>query len=186
MDKRTKEFRIGFISLVIVLLHTGIALCVFFVPARFQFQNTIVKVYRQTVVLGPFFTESRIKYSHYLSFRHKRDNTWSVHRELTKEQFLGYCNSPWRIDKLSYIGYERYLANAIAGQAGHEPFEKLKKSSAFRELNQFLIHEVIKMPVDSIQIACGLDNYNPKTKSYLLDTVFVYTYNPTSIAEAKR
>lgn len=186
VDKRTKQVRIGLISLVIVVLHSAMALYVLFAPAQFQSRSKIARVYRQTVVLGPFFTASRIKQSHYLSFRYKKNDTWSEYRELAKEHFLAYCTSPWRIDKLSYIGYERYLANAIGEQAGHWSFEKLKNASSFRELNAFLTHEVIKMPVDSIRIACGLDNYNPRTKSYLLDTVFVFTYNPTSIAKAKR
>jgi len=186
MDKETKQLRVGLIALAIISIHIAISLYVLVVPFQFQPKHKLVSVYRQLVVLGPFFTESRIKHSHFLSFRYKQHQGWSVTREFTKEQFYAYFNSPWRIDKLSYINYERQLGFAIGAVAARVPFENVKTNSSFRELNEFLVQEIIKAPVDSIQIIYGLDQFIPDTKSYSLDTVFVYTYNPNLIGKAKK
>jgi hypothetical protein len=186
VDQETKQLRIGLIALAIITLHIAVSLYILVVPFRLQPKHKLVSIYRQLIVLGPFFTESRIKHSHFLSFRYKQNNDWSVTREFTKEQFSGYFKRPWQIDKLTYINYERQLGFAIGAVAANQPFEKVKNNTSFRELNAFLVQEIIKTPVDSIQIVYGLDQFIPGTKSYSLDTVFVYTYNPNLIGKAKK
>jgi hypothetical protein len=64
-------------------------------------------------------------------------------------------------------------------------FEQVKRNSSFRELNDFLLKEYVKVPIDSLSLTYGLNEYVPKIKSYTLDTVFSYTYNPNTLDEAR-
>ena len=185
MNKETKQFRIGLIALVIISLHIVLCLYLLFSPAQFRVQTGLATVYRQLVLLGPFFAESRIKSTRYLSIRYKQD-TWSSFRNLSQEHFAAYRASPWRWDHLANIGYETDLAYTLATVAKGRPFDAIKGSSAFQELNGFLIHEFIPMPVDSVQIIGHGITYVPTSQTYLSDTTFVFTYNPHAIGEGKK
>lgn len=172
---------------MIIMLHVALCLYVFIAPDQALPRNKLIDVYRQLVVLGPFFTDSGIKYSHYFIVRFKRnDGSWSPPHQFGKEHFAGYCNNPLRWDKLSYVGYERQMTSAVATLAKNSPFEIVQRSSAFRELNEFVTQELITEPVDSVQLIYGLDYFRPESKSYWLDTVFAYTYNPNFVAKAKK
>ena len=186
MDKQTKRYRIGLIALTIILLHVVLSLYFFVAPAQFRVRHKIVNVYRQLVLLGPFFTESRIHSTHYLSFRYKRENNWSTFRNLGREQFVSYQENPWRWDKLSQIGYQRHLAYTIGELATRQSFEAIKRNSAFRELNGFLHAGFIPVAADSIQIVGSMESYIPKSRAYRQDTVFMFTYNPSSIGDVKK
>ena len=181
MNNQKKQYRIGLIVLVIISLH--IVLCLYFVfaPAQFRVRNRAVNVYRQLIVLGPFFTESKIKSTHYLLLRYKRNGVWSDSRNLSREHLLVYRSNPLRWDMLSKIGYETHLAYAMSDLAKAKPFETTKKSAVFQELNGFLMQEFIPVTVDSVHLVGQLETYVPTTRNYLLDTTFVVTYNPTSI-----
>ena len=178
--------RIGSIALVIVLFHMILGLYVAFVPDQFLSSNKLTNAYRRLVVLGPFFTDSRIKQSQFLSVRYLQHHTWSTFRVFGKEHFASYYRRPWQYSNLAYIGYERQLAHSVATEAKSKPFESVRKSVVFRELNEFLVEELIKKQVDSIQLVCGWDYYDPSAKSYLPDTLFVYTYNPNDIGKVKK
>lgn len=186
MTVRTKQFRVGLIAALIITLHIGLCLYVSFVPYHALPRKKILAVYRQLVVLGPFFTESRINYSHHFSVRYKRHNGWSSARQFGKEHFEHYRNNPIRWDKLAYIGYENQLTFDLGAFAKGSPFETVQKSSAFRELNEFVMQELIKESVDSVQLIYGLNYFYPESKSSRMDTVFAYTYNPNVIGKAKR
>ncbi len=185
MRSQSKQFRIGLIALVIVAFHILLSLIVFFVPAQVLPHNKVITLYRQLVLLGPFFTESRIKYSHHLSVQYKKNDVWSEPREFGKKRFSEYIDRPWQVQNLAYIGYEKMLAAEIARVAEKHPVELVLRSSSFREMNSFLTKEMIKFPVDSMRILYGLDHYNLQQKSFLLDTLFAFTYNPSSIGNAK-
>lgn len=180
------QFRIGLIALTVVTLHVTLGLYVVFTPDHSLIRAKVVKIYKQLIVLGPFFTESRIKSSHSLSIRYKRNNNWSPPREFGKEHFLFYCRNPWRCDKLPYSEYEKRLSDRVGKLAKAKTFERVKNNSSFRELNGFMLQEFIKAPVDSISMVYALNHYNPKKGSYKLDTIFIYTYNPTTIGKAKK
>jgi len=186
VNNQTKQFRIGLIAILIISVHIVLCLYFLFIPKQHRVQNRIVSVYKQLVLLGPFFTESRIKSTRYLSVRYKNQNTWSSVRNLSREHFASYHTNPWRWDKLSYVAYETHLARSVENIAKGRPFEAVKKSAAFRELNGFLIQEFIKTPVDSVEIVGHAATYVPRSRAYLLDTTFVFTYNPKSIGEAKK
>ena len=143
-------------------------------------------MYRQLVLLGPFFTESRIKSTRYLSIRYKHDNAWSSFRNLSQEHFSAYRASPWRWDKLAYIGYETDLALTLGPVAKGRPLDAIKNSSSFQELNGFLMQEFIPAHVDSVQVIGHGITYVPTSQTFLSDTTFVFTYNPHTIVEAKK
>ncbi len=171
---------------MIVTLHVVISLYVVFVPKDSISRLKIITLYKQLVVVGPFFTESRIKTSHYLAVSYKRDGKWSTPREYGKEYFLHYTRRPWRFDKLPYNDYEKRLSYEVGQFSGLKTFEKIKANSSFRELNNFVLKEYINAPVDSLTLTYALNEYIPEIKSYNLDTVFTYTYNPTTVEDAKK
>jgi hypothetical protein len=185
VNKEAKQFRIGLIALVIISLHLVFCLYHLFSPAQSRVQNVIGIVYRQLVLLGPFFAESRIQSTRYLSIRYKQD-TWSSFRNLSQEHFAAYCASPWRLDHLANIGYQTDLTYTLATVAKGRPLDSIKGSSAFQELNGFLINEFIPTPVDSVQVIGHGVTYIPTSQTYLPDTTFVFTYNPHAIGEGKK
>jgi hypothetical protein len=186
VKQKTKQFRIGLVALLIISLHIVLCLYLFFAPAQFRVQSGMVGVYRQLVLLGPFFTESRIKSTRYLSIRYKNDNAWSSFRNLSQEHFAAYRSSPWRWDKLACIGYETDLALTLGRVAKGRPLDTIKNSSSFQELNGFLMQEFIPAHVDSVQVICHGITYLPTSQTFLSDTTFMFTYNPHTIVEAKK
>lgn len=185
-EKYTFQFRIGIIALTIVVLHVVLAFYVVFVPEKRLVRHKIVSIYQKLFVLGPFFSESRIKSSHYLSVRYKQHGKWSSPREYGKEQFLLYSRMPWRIDRILYNDYEKRLAFKVGELTSKPSFENIKNNPSFRELNEFYMTEYIQTPVDSVHMVYGLHLYIPKTKTYMLDTIFNYTYNPKTVGKSKK
>jgi hypothetical protein len=186
MTGNKKRFQIGFIALCIIVMHIGLAILATAFGDKL-IHNPVIKIYRQLVVLGPFFTESGIQDSHCLSIAYKQnDATWSSPRVLSKESFSMYSEKPWQLNRLAYLGYERYLTHSISQSLTQHSIERVHNSNAFRELNEFLLEEIVKVPVDSMRLIYTLNHYNPDTKSYVIDTVFVHSYNPGPIAKAKK
>lgn len=185
-DSLRLKSRIGLVAVIVVMLHIAIASIVVFSPQGSLRGYKIITVYKQLIVVGPFFTESRIKTSHYLAVRYKREGNWSSEREYGKEYFLSYTRRPWRFDKLSYNDYEKRLCYEVGKFSENKTFEQVKSNSDFLELNNFLLNEYIKMPVDSLSITYALNEYIPKINSHNLDTVFRYTYNPNTLDEARK
>lgn len=178
--------KIGIAAMIIVVIHVMLCLYVVFIPAKFSMNNQVINVYKGLFVLGPFFTESRIKSSHYLSVRYKSDGKWSAPRQLVNENFLTFSKKPLRFDKLPFNDYEKRLSYIVGKMAKSKNFEDMKKSSAFRELNQFISEEYIKVPSDSVSLLYGEEGYDPQADSFTLDTVFYFTYNPNAVASVRK
>jgi len=142
-------------------------------------------MYNRLVLIGPFFDEARIKTSPHLYIRYFSNNTWTPSRDYVMENFADYCRSPWRYDKLRITYFERYLSNRVSLLDKPDQFEEVKNSRAFRELNQFVIHEYVGRPMDSIALVYGHNRYFPETNTIRFDTSFAYTYNPEEVAPAK-
>jgi len=102
------------------------------------------------------------------------------------ENFMFYIERPWRYDKLHFNDFERYISHQVASQRNSKQFGEIRKSRAFRELNQFLLQEFIQRPVDSVSLVYGFNLYLPEVKTFQFDTIFKYTYNPKDIAPSKR
>jgi len=185
VNKQTKQLRIGLIALIIILSHVLLCFCFLFFPTFPHAQNGLLTTYKQLALVGPFFTESRIKSTRYLSIRYMNNNRWSDFRNLSQEHFAEYRAKPWRWDKLAYMGYERHLGATLETMSKGRTFEEVKNSQTFRELNGFLVEEVISMPVDSVQLIGHEVTYIPANGTSLSDTTFLFTYNPESIGKAK-
>ena len=184
MTENKRKFQIGFIALSTIILHISLAL----LATAFGTHNSVFNIYRQLVMLGPFFSESRIQDSHCLTITYKQDGdaAWSAPRMLSQESFSMYREKPWQWNKLAYLGYERYLAHSISQSLASHSVEKVHSSTLFREMNGFLLSEIVNMPVDSMRLVYTLKHYMPDTKSYVTDTVFAHSYNPASIGKAKK
>lgn len=173
------------IALLIIIVHVVFSAYVSLAPQRMIPRNKITDVYRHLVALGPFFTESRITYSHFTAVRYKQSDTWSPIQEFSKIYFSDYNRYPWRLDNLAYISYEKQLVYKVAAGGSGKSFEAIKNSAAFRELNSYLMHELLPQTIDSVELICGIDYYDPSSRSYKPDTLFVYTYDPKGVANAK-
>jgi len=184
-DSHTLKVRIGLIAIIIAALHVTLSLSVIFAPKRSISSSKILMPYKQLFVVGPFFTASRIETSQYLGVRFKHLGTWSAVREYGKENFLSYSQKPWRFDRLPYNDYEKRLCSEVGEFSKNKTFEQVKRNSSFRELNKFLLSEYIHLPVDSLRLTYALYQYIPKTKSYSVDTVFSYKYNPNTLDDAR-
>jgi hypothetical protein len=180
------RWRIAIVSLVVVFVHVVLCLCVIFIPATNLPKNKVITLYRQLFVLGPFFADSRIKSSHHLSVRYKSKDGWSAPREFANENFLAFSKLPLRFDRLPFNDYEKRLSYSVGELAQHKSFEAVKKSAAFRELNEFILQEYIGVPVDSINMIYGWQQYDPRSEKFQLDTVFNYTYNTSTIDKARK
>jgi hypothetical protein len=179
--------RIGIVAIIILAVHSMLCLYIIFVPAESSIRNRLTIVYRQLFVLGPFFSESRIKSSHYLSVRYKSEGKWSTSREFVNENLLAFAKTPFRFDRLPYNDYEKRLSYTVGEQSKkNKSFEDVKKSTAFRELNAFILKEYLKVHADSVAVLYGLEGYNPQDDVFKLDTVFYFTYNPNAVETARK
>ena len=175
----------GIAAVLVVFLHILFSIFVLLTPGKHN-AKSLGKLYNQLVLLGPFFTESRIKTSPHLYISFKVKDTWSPFVDHGLANFKSYCQHPWRYGKLHYGDFERYISLQIGEQIRHKEFKGMGSSRAFRELNQFIVQEVISRQVDSVSLVYGLNVYLPETKTVRFDTVFKYTYNPSAIAPSKK
>jgi len=135
-------------------------------------------------MVGPFFYESRIKSFSILSTSLYSKGLWSQVGEDRTKNTSDYQRSPWRYDLLRKNDFEEYCANQIA-LFKNKDFGSVKRSRAFRELNQFIISEHTNDAVDSVSITYITKIYSTKNSSLRFDTVFVYIYNPHEVAAGK-
>jgi len=170
---------------VIVLLHILLSLFIVLAPKRFVDSNRLSSLYSRLILLGPFFVESRIKSSPHLYVRYNVNSAWSPFTDYAIENFRFYYEHPWRYDKLHFNDFERYISYQVGKQSKSKQFEQIKNSRVFRELNQLVLQELIRKPVDSVTLVYGFNLYLPESKTFRFDTIFKYTYNPKAIAPSK-
>jgi len=186
-DASTLSFkrRIGLAAVVIVSLHTLLSLLILFIPKPVANSNSIGLMYNRLMLIGPFFDEARIKTSPHLYVRYFENETWTPPTDYAMDNFAVYCQRPWRYDKLRITYAERYLSNKVGQMNKPRAWDEVMDSRVFRELNQFVVHEYLKRPTDSIRLVYGHSRYFPETHTTRFDTTFTYTYNPNEIAPAK-
>jgi hypothetical protein len=177
--------KIGFAAALIVLLHILLSSFILVIPKTISNSNSIGRMYNRAVLVGPFFDEPRIKTSPHLYVRYFENERWTPPRDYAMENFAIYCQRPWRYDKLRITYAERYLSNKLGQMNKPREWDEVKDSRVFRELNQFLVHEYLERPTDSIRLVYGHSQYFPETHTTRFDTTFTYTYNPNEIAPAK-
>jgi len=137
------------------------------------------------MVVGPFFYESQIKSSSHLDIKFYADGRWSLGKEVRMEDFEKYKRVPWRYDLLKRNDFEEYAVYKVQSLKKKD-FEAVKRSKAFRELNQFILRQYGDSGVDSVSLQHFIKVYLPESDSFRYDTVFAYTYSPHEIGAAKR
>jgi hypothetical protein len=177
--------KIGLAAFVIVLLHVLLSVFILFTPKSVANSNSIGRTYNRLMLVGPFFDEARIKTSPHLYVLYFENETWTPPKDYAMDNFAIYCRRPWRYDKLRITYVERYLSNKVGQTRKTYDFDEVKDSRVFRELNQFVVHEYLERPTDSITLVYGHSRYFPETHTTRFDTTFTYTYNPNEIAPAK-
>jgi hypothetical protein len=137
------------------------------------------------MVVGPFFYESQIKSSSHLDIKFYANGRWSPGKEVRMEDFEKYKRMPWRYDLLKRNDFEEYGAYQVRSLKKKD-FEVVKRSKAFRELNQFILKQQGDSGVDSVSLRHFIKVYLPESDSFRYDTIFAYTYSPNEIGAAKR
>jgi hypothetical protein len=178
--------KVGIGALTLVLLHLVLSVSVILIPGQRIKTNMVGALYNQLILLGPFFQETRIKASPHVYVRYTKNGMWTPFRDYGKENFSMYKESPWRYRKLHVNDFERYISNQIRAQRNFRNFDQAKNSRAFRELNQYVLQELIRMPVDSVNVLYGLNMFLPASKTFRFDTIFNYRYNPIQVAASKK
>lgn len=97
-----------------------------------------------------------------------------------------YRQHPWRYNKLHFNDFERYISDRVGNEYKSKKGIDIKKSRRFRELNQFVLQELIQKPVDSVSLVYGFNLYLPESITVQFDTTFSLMYNPNYIAPAKK
>ena len=178
--------KVGIGALILVVLHILLAVSTILSPKQSLKLNVVASIYNQLILLGPFFQESRIKASPRLYVSYNKKGVWSSYRNYGEENFLSYQGNMWNYYRLHLSDYERYISNQIGSQKNTNDFEHVKNSRAFRELNQYVIREILEEPVDSVRLLYGVNSYLPESKISRFDTIFSYRYNLNQIAASKR
>ena len=176
--------QLGVVACLVILLHFLVCISVIILPNKIVYSNRITSTYRSLFVVGPFFYESRIKSFSILSISLYSKGLWSQVGEDRIKNFSDYQRSPWRYDLLRKNDFEEYCAYQIASFKNKD-FEPVKRSKAFRELNQFIIGEYTNDAVDSVSITYITKVYSMENSSFRYDTAFIYIYNPNEVAAGK-
>jgi len=184
--------RVGQAAVVFISLHVLLAAIALWAPRSVVYGNPVTKLYRKLILVGPFFSERAIKTSGHLTVQYKSGNEWSLPRDHAAEGMLDFSTRPWAYAKLRTGAFERYLLAATANQKMKTGLTKaIETSKAFHELNQFVVREYLirQHPganVDSIKLLYTWKTYLSVGKTYQIDTAFLFTYNPKTIAPAKK
>ena len=101
------------------------------------------------------------------------------------ENFRKYQRTPWRYDLLRKNDFEEYAIYQIQSLKKKD-IETVKRSRAFRELNQFILGQHDDTNVDSVSLRHFVKVYLPHSGTFRYDTIFIYTYSPHEIGPAKR
>ena len=176
--------QLGVVACLVILLHVLVCISVIILPNKVIYSNRLTSTYRSLFVVGPFFYDSRIKSFSMLSIRLYSKGLWSKVGEDRIKNFSDYQRSPWRYDLLRKNDFEEYCANQITSFKNRD-FEIVKRSKAFRELNQFIIGKHSNNAVDSVSLTYITKVYSIENSSFRSDTAFVYIYNPNDIAAGK-
>ena len=176
---------LGLVACVLILIHILGCVLVIVLPPRIVHSNFLTSTYRSLMVVGPFFYESQLKSSSHLDIRFYANGRWSSTTEVRMDDFEKYKRMPWRYDLLRRNDFKEYAAYQIQSSKKKD-FEAVKRSKAFRELNQFILKQHGDSGVDSISLRHFRKVYLPESDSFRYDTIFSYTYSPHEIGSAKR
>ena len=175
----------GRLSIIIVCLHVLFCLFAMLGPKSWVHSTRLTSLYDRLIILGPFFQEARIRSTPRLFIAYKTNGSWSGEIDHSIESFRFYREHPWRYDQLHTGDFERSVSFDIS-RLHRDEFQNVKNVRGFRELNEFILQERIKKPVDSVRLLYGFNVYLPDINEFRFDTLFQYAYDPSHVAPAKR
>ncbi|HTE29875.1 MAG TPA: hypothetical protein VK666_05840 [Chryseolinea sp.] len=176
--------KVGYIACVVVVLHVVLALVSLFLPRHVAMHMPLISFYRKMVVLGPYFQAFRLTSSWHLLVSTKQNGSWSSLVDHTDDDFKQYSRQPWRYDLLHSGDYENFAAWEVSVK-DQKSIGEVSAQRHFRALNQYVVHELIDGPVDSVMLVYVCHTYRPDHKNYQVDTLFNYRYDPRSIPISK-
>ena len=171
---------------MIALVHIVLC-CIFMLTPKSAIPSGVVGLtYTRLMLIGPFFHESKITTSPHLYVRYYKNNQWSSSKDVATENRLYFHSHPLRYDRIRLNDFERYISHQVGLLSSADDFESVKGLRVFRELNQFVLQEYIKQPIDSLSLVYGVNRYFPATGTTRFDTTFAFTFDPAEIGMAKQ
>lgn len=181
MNDPDNKFKVavGRIAACLLVSHIVLAAITLISPKPFIRSNPVTVWYSKLAIIGPFFSKDRIKSSYHLYVSVKGAGTWTEPRDYGTWAFRDYSVRPWLYSKLREQDLEGYLAWRVASP---KKVVFTGGSKTFRELNRYVNGKLLKdTNADSIRLDYIRRTYRPDDKTFHIDTVFSYTYDPAGL-----
>ncbi len=135
--------------------------------------------YKKLLVLGPFFTHTRIATSPHLYISYSSSGSWSPFQDVGSKNFADFQQHLWRYNRLKWSDYERYT-----GRKAFKEIKSLKhidgsEGIATAELIQYISRLQLHTQSDSIKLVYILNTWQPESRSVKTDTAFAVIFKPT-------
>ncbi len=161
-----------FFAFHILLALQAIFFKIDFLPAR------VNSFYKKLIVLGPFFSDSRITTSPHLYVScPSSSGEWLPFRNVGLENFRDFQTYPWRYDQLKLSDYERYVSRKAYKEIKALKYIDGSEGIATTELIQYVIR-LQPSQTDSIKIIYIWNTWQPESQSTKTDTAFAVIYKP--------
>jgi hypothetical protein len=162
-----------FLALHILLAIQSIFFKIDFLPGR------INSFYKKLIVLGPFFSDTRIQTSPHLFVRYPTSSgEWSPFHEAGLANFRDFKNHPWRYDQLKWSDYERYVSRKAYTEIRALKYIDGSEGMASAELIQY-VRKLPSSEPDSVMLTYIWNTWQPETRSVKTDTAFAVMFKPT-------
>lgn len=183
MNGSTRSTAVRFLATtLVVVIGFHILIGLFFILSP-KGRSSFESLYRTKFLIGPFFTEERIKTSAALRVRYKDAEQWSPWVDYAEQDVLGYRSAPWQYARLKRNDYFRFQVrkcyNALDDQRN---FDSIRLNTSFQRLNHYLKKAVLTSPsIDSVQLNYLFRGYEPDEKVVREMIVWNLTYNPNDV-----
>jgi len=175
--------RLAFTSAIIVVIHVAIAL--YFIVTPIHGTSYLENLYRTKILIGPFFTDTRIQAGSILYVRYKaHDESWTEWSNLVQQDMDSFRHSPWRYDRFKRADYLRgFVRSTYYELQPHKlEFDSARHADGFRDFNKYLIDEFIQRDkIDSIEFDYKLRYYARDQKTAVETTIWNLRYDPNEI-----
>jgi len=162
---------------VILTIHILLAVSGIFFNVNFL-PHQLNSFYRKLVVLGPFFIADRIITSpHVYVSTLNSSGEWSPMKDVGYERLLDYQHHPWRLHKLKWSEYERYVALKAYPEIDSLKQIDGREGTFSKELIQYA-RMCSPADADSIKVLYTWNSWQVESKSVKTDTAFYVTFKP--------
>jgi hypothetical protein len=170
--------------LILFTVHLSLSILFTICPGSNTDSSWLRHHYQTKFLIGPFFTEERIRISAGLWVRYKTTAAgWSPFVNYAEEYKKDYWQYPWRYDKLKLSNYTRDLVRECYNSmdAGH--VSDSARVSSYEKLKRFLLQELLPPEeMDSIELKYIFWEYQPPSNSVSEEVVWNITYAPDEIS----